>query len=214
MKSPARACAAGLALAAAACTGPQEPPLLTLGNRACDGQPSFQGAVLVPFDRSNGAAAKLGLESRCLRLAATAATPYAVFELPDAARPYTLNVTSIASGGSLVSLRVTLYDAARQPVRMLAPEEFRSGITGLRAGIRLRGGERWLVAEADHAKLGQPVMLRLGGLQPGEVQIAAAGPVFIYIPPPNVPDIVRENSATYSLNGIVNVSALSIPTVP
>lgn len=209
------AVAAALTLSAAACAGPQESPLLSLGTRACDGQPSFEGAVPVPFDRSLGADVRLGSQSRCIqRSVAVAPTPYAVFQLPDAPQPYVLNVISVASGGTLVLPRATLYDAAGRPMRVLSPAEFRPAITGLRAGVRLQGGERWLVAEADPAKLGQPVTLRLGGLRPGDVQVAAAAPVFIYIPPQTLPDIVRENRATYSLNGVVNVSALPIPMVP
>ena len=206
--------AGALALSVAACAVPHDPPLLTLGSLACDDQPVFEDAQPVPFDRLGGTGAKLGTAGRCVRRNDGPATTYAVFELPATTQPYRVNITSIASGGTLVSPRATIYDAARQPVRVLEPSEFRPTIIGLRAGIRLRGGERWLVMEADHAAVGQPVKLRLGGLRPGEVQVASSTPVFIYVPASSCPDIVRENSATYSLNGRVNVSALPIPTVP
>lgn len=213
-----------LALLAAGCVQNQEPPLLALGPRACDAQPVFEAAVPVPFDSARGADARLGAEGRCIRPSGAGATTYAAFRLPDAPQPYTLNITSLVNGAALVSPRATLYDAALRPVRVLGPDEFRPVVTGLRAGVRLRGAERWLVAEADGAKLGSPVLLRLGALADdapstlaagmmGDAAVAAA-PVIIYIPPPTLPDIVRANSATYSLNGIVNVSALPVATVP
>ncbi len=161
-----------------ACVTPDK-PLLSLGSRSCDPRPQLDGARPVPFDRSAGAKVKLDENGRCLNAPGAAApTTYAVFRLPDAPLPYAVTITSLATRSTLVSPRVTLYNEAGVAGRTLAPEGFQPGVTGLRAGLRLKGGERWLVAEADRAMLGQPVMLRLGRRDPGGVQVASSVPIF------------------------------------
>lgn len=201
------------ALLAAACAAPREPPLLALDGRACDSKPVFDGALPVPFDTRSGVAAALGGQSRCLRApGARAPTTYAAFALPQGVAPSTVTVASLAAG-TVVSPRATFYDAAGAASRTLAPEDFRAGVAGLQAGVRLRGTERWLVVEADRAKLGESVTLRLGDAGPGRVRVAAS---YIYIPyiPPPLPDIARENVAVYALNGTVRVTMAPVPTVP
>lgn len=187
--------------------------MLSLGDRACDASPVFEGALPVPFDTRSGASAELGDRSRCLRApGASASTTYGVFALPQGGTPSTVTITSLADGGTVVSPRVTFYDAAGAVLRSLDPEGFRADVRGLQAGARLRGTERWAVVEADRAMLGKPVTLLLGDADQGRVQVAAA--VFIYVPPPPIPDIVRERTAVYALNGKVQVTMTPVPTVP
>jgi hypothetical protein len=189
----------------------REPPMLAINaGAACDPMPRFETAVPVALDRS--ASASLGPLGRCLAPPGTASpTTYVVFQLPDVA-PYTLNISSLYVNGpgltgDLVFPRVTLYDAAGTPGRVLGAPDFRANVNGLTAGLRTKGGERWLVVEADPARVGQPVLLRLGDA--GMTQLAAT--IFIYVPPPNIPDVVRERSATYTLNGLIQVSTVTIP---
>ena len=201
------------AVSLAACGGRQaEPPLLSLGSRACDARPVFEGATPLPFDTRSGAAAKLDAQGRCMQVPGTEApTTYAVFDIPQDTAPAALSIASLAAG-TLVSPRVTLLDASGTAVRVLAPEDFRANVGGLQAGMRLRGNERWLVVEADRALLGKSVTLRLGDNRRGDVQVAAV--VFIYVPPPTYADIMRENNVVYALNGTVRVTMTKVPTVP
>lgn len=211
MSGPSRRGGLLAALLAAACA-PHEPPLLALGGHACDAAPVFDAALPVPFDTRLGVDAGLGAQSRCLLPPrAPAPTTYAAFVLPHGMAPSTVTVASLAAG-TLVSPRATFYDAAGTAVRVLAPEDFRADIAGLRAGARLRGTERWVVVEADRAMLGESVVLRLGDAGLDRVQVAAAG--FIYVPPPMLPDTVREQEATYALNGTIRVTMMPVPTVP
>ncbi|WP_376090146.1 hypothetical protein ACE7GA_19255 [Roseomonas sp. CCTCC AB2023176] len=208
-----RLLAIGATLLLAACAVP-EPPLLDVGNRACDRSPALETAQPVAFDRRPGAVARLGAEGRCIQAADSgAATTYAIFGLPQGTPAATVNILSVAQG-TLVSPRVTLHDASGRVVRQIGPEDFRANVGGLTAGARLRGEERWLVVAADRAMLGRPVVLRLSAIPEGGVQVAAAVPIIIYVPPPTVPDVVRANDAVYALNGTVQVSVVPVPTVP
>ena len=207
-----RSAALLLASLLAACGRTAEPPLLSLGSRACDARPVFDGATPLPFDTRSGANARLGAQSRCMQApGAPAPTTYAVFDIPQGMAPSALSVASLASG-TLVSPRATLLDASGATLRVLAPKDFRPNVGGLQAGMRLRGNERWLVVEADRAQLGKSVTLRLGDRGRGEVQVASV--VFIYVPPPTYADIVRENAVVYALNGTVRVTMTKVQTVP
>jgi len=189
-----------------------EPPLLSLGGRACDAQPVFEGATPLSFDTRSGANARLGAQGRCMQApGAEAPTTYAVFDIPQRTAPAALSIASLAAG-TLVSPRVTLLDASGTAMRVLEPGDFRANVGGLQAGMRLRGNERWLLVEADRTLLGKSVTLRLGDRRRGDVQVAAAG--FIYVPPPTYADFMRENDVVYALNGTVWVTMTKVPTVP
>jgi hypothetical protein len=191
---------------------PIEPPLLSLGSRACESQPVFEHATPLSFDTLSGAYAKLGAEGRCMQApGAEAPTTYAVFDIPQGTAPAALSIASLAAG-TLVSPRVTLFDASGTAVRALNPGDFRANVGGLQTGMRLRGNERWLVVEADHALLGKSVTLRLGDGHRGDVQVAAV--MFIYVPPPTHADIMRENDVVYALNGTIRVTMTKVPTIP
>lgn len=183
-----------------ACAHP-EPPILTLTAPTCDPSPAFATATPVPFNESRGAEAHLNPATTCLG-SPPSATTYAVFQLPQAP-PYTLTIYSRANR-SLVAPRATIYDADGHPGRVLTLPDFESRIDGLRAGLRTHGTERYLVIEADRSRLGTPATLRLGSRSGGTA--VAATTIIIPLAAP-IPDITRQQSATYSLNGTIRVTA-------
>lgn len=197
-----------LVAALAGCATPQPPmePLLSLTRADCDARPDFTAALPVRTEEWRGTPALLGAAGRCLVVPGGAPTTYAVFALPAGPAPYTLEILSSIVPRTVVRPVATLYDVAGQLVRTVPPEDFETDITGLRAGVRPRGTERWLVVAADQARLGQTLKLQLGGLD-GRVQIAATVFIPMVIVPPIVPDVVRERSAIYALNGRITVIA-------
>ena len=205
-----RALAAAAVLILGACALPAQPPLLTLGSRQCDAAPVLDGAVAVPLrDR---VAVAYGEASHCLLSADSQRLTYAVFRLPDAPAPYSVTVTSLAKQGVLVSPRLSVLDGNGAVTRSLAPGDFRESLEGLRAGLRIVPRERYLVAVADPARLGQMVTLRMSLRQQGGVDVAGLIIIPIVIPSGGPP--VRWQDAIYALNGSVQVAAEPLVTVP
>ncbi len=206
-----RALAVAGVLSLGACALPAQPPLLTLGGRQCDAAPVLDGAVAVPLH--DHVAVAYGEASHCL-LSADAQTrlTYAVFRLPDAPAPYSVTVTSLAKQGVLVSPRLSVLDGNGAVTRSLAPGDFRESLEGLRAGLRIAPRERYLVAVADPARLGQMVTLRMSLRQQGGVDVAGLIIIPIIIPSGGPP--VRWKDAIYALNGSIQVAAEPLVTVP
>ena len=216
LRSAARLLAAPFALFAvlAGCAPPPpQEPLLSLSRADCDNRPDFDAALPVRTEDALGTSAVLGGEGRCLVSAGEVPTTYAVFALPAGPAPYTLEIVSSVVPNTIVRPVATLYDATGQPVRTVPPEEFEANIAGLRAGVRAHGTERWLVVAADRTRLGQKLRLQLGRLD-GGVQVAARVYVPIVVILPEVPDLVRQRSAIFALNGRVVVVAAPARTVP
>lgn len=185
---------------------PLQEPMLSVARADCDAQPDFAAALPVRIQDSQGTTVMLGAAGRCMTMPGGGATTYAVFALPDGSAPYTLEILSSVVPQTIVRPVATLYDAAGQRVRTVPPEEFEVNIEGLRAGVRPRGTERWVVVEADQTRLGQTLQLQLG-LRDGRVQVAARVYVPIIIVPALVPDVMRQRSAIFALNGRITVSA-------
>lgn len=194
------------ALAGCAQPQPAQEPLLTLARADCDARPDFAIALPVRTEDRRGTPATLGAAGRCLMVPGGAPTTYAVFALPADPAHYTLEILSTVMPRTIVRPAATLYDAAGERVRTIPPEEFETNIAGLRAGVRPHGMERWLVVAADQARLGQTLQLQLSGLD-GRVQTAAVVFVPLVFIPPMVPDLVRQRSATFALNGSIIVTA-------
>ena len=212
--------AALLILGMTGCTTPP-PPLLTLGARACDSRPALADAVVVPFNDADGGRARLDGTSRCLDLPQGGGqTTYAAFRLPDAQLPSSVTITSLVErGGAIVSPRVTVMSASGAVLRVIEPGEFQASIEGLRAGLRTRPGERYVIVAADPRTLGEPLMLRLGLLSRSmraakPILLAMAGPVFvpIFIPPANIQPTQR--ATTRSLSGIIRVTDEPVVIAP
>ena len=133
-----------------------------------------------------------------------------MFALPPDAGRFDLEIVSRIVPDTIVRPRATLFDAAGTLVRVVEPAEFEANIVGLRAGVRTIGTERFLSVEADRSRLGERFDVRLGEIGTERVQLAANVPVIIFIPGPILPDIARQSSATFSLNGDLIVSAKPI----
>ena len=211
MRPLAVVCGAMLAVVSCAPAVPMQAPLLRLARSDCDARPDFAAAVAVRTEDWRGISVVLGEAGRCLVLPGQAPTTYAVFALPSDPAPYTLEILSSIVPSTIVRPVATLFDGAGQRMRTIPPEEFETNITGLRAGVRPQGMERWLVVAADQARLGQTLELQLGGWD-GRVQTAAVVYVPVVIIPPAVPDTVRYRKATFALNGRVSVIAVPVRT--
>ena len=199
---------AGL-FALTACAKP-EPPLLTLGDRACDPAPSLRDAVPVPLDGS--ADASLGAQSGCLNVAG-GTTSYAVFRLPDTPQPANLTIRSLVAGTRLVPTQATVLNGAGQPRRTVSASEFNSSIDGLQAGLRTMPDDRYVVVSADPTQVGGRLTLRLSLRDQGGVAVAA-GPIFVPLVIPLSPVTVTHRSVTLSLSGTVRVAIAPIRSIP
>lgn len=170
----------------------------------------------MPFGNAAGVEQKIDGRGHCLAVPPAGKASYAVFRLPDATAPYNVTVSSLVTGVTLISPRVTIDDDAGTPGRIIEPRDFHSGIDGLQAGLRIRPGERYVVVVANPATLGQPVTLRLSLRERLGVQLAFAGPIiplapFALLPRPQP---LTQRPATLSLNGVVRVSAEPIRVMP
>jgi hypothetical protein len=182
-----------------------DPPLLVLTGRSCDAVPVLNNAIPVPFASRSGAVATLGLHSPCLQANGGRAVTYAVFSLPEGVAPFLVTITSNLVGTAVVRPRATVYDANGLILRTIKAEDFRPTITGFTAGLRAQANDRLIMISADPASIGEPTTLRLGARNIG-TQVAATAyvPIIITVP---VQDQQRENRATLSLNGTIQVNA-------
>ena len=183
---------------------------LTLGDRACDPDPSLTSAVPVPAGGSVDAI--LGVQSGCLAVTG-GATSYAVFRLPDAQIPATVTIKSLVAGTPLVPTQATVLDGAGQPRRTVSASEFSSSINGLQAGLRTMPDDRYVVVSADPTHVGEITTLRLSLRNQGGVAVAA-GPVFVPLVIPISPAPVTHRSVTLSLSATVCVAIAPIRTIP
>lgn len=212
-----RAAAALAALAAVSACGPTpRPPLLSLGDRACDAAPDLSRAVAVPIDSLRGARVELDATSACLQPAdrSLPTTTYAVFALPRQDAPYALTFESLFLDGIVSKPVVSLLDANGHVLRRLSDTEYEQLGSGLRAGMRAGPREAFLVASTDVTVLGNGLRLHYG--QDGSFQLASASrtpaPVII-TQPPLTPVPASVYPAIYALNGAFHVYALPVPTV-
>jgi hypothetical protein len=208
-----------LLLGMAGCAPAAEPPLTSLGDRACDAQPFTGDAIPVPFDSGSGATARFGATTRCLvlpdaaRPGGVAKVTYAAFRLPDAPAPYAVTVASLPTLGTVVPPRLAVLDEAGRVTRTVALDGFQSGLFGFRTGLRIQPGERTVVVEADPARIGQYTLLRLGLRDSHWPQVAARGIVIVPVVIPDGPAQQTEAAATLALNGTVRVTAAPIRTL-
>ena len=188
------------------------PPLLSLGDRACDATPNLSRAVAVPFDSLRGTQVDLGEQTACLAPnRSLPPTTYAVFALPRQAGAYALTFESLYTDGIVSKPMVSLLDADGRTVRTLADSEYEHLGSGLRAGMRLGSREAFLVASADTAVIGNGLRLNYG--QAKFVRLASNAPIVIYSPPPMIAVPPSMLAAMYALNGTFHVYALPVPMV-
>lgn len=79
-----------------------------------------------------------------------------VFLLPDSAESYLLDVTSVPRGATLFSPQLVLLNAGGSIERQVPRESFLFHGETLRAAVRARPQERYLVVASDAASVGRP----------------------------------------------------------
>jgi hypothetical protein len=146
--------ALGLAIALLSGCKPPPPPVTTMEGRACVPQPLLESAAPVKLD---GDTVRVVLDETagCWHPPAGAASAYVVFRLPQAAEPYILTIVSEPIGFGLLSPRAQLLDGGGTVLREIQPDSFLSQGPALKAGLRARPGEQFLVVTSDAGAVGQ-----------------------------------------------------------
>jgi hypothetical protein len=189
----------------AACK-PPPPPVVTLEGRACAAQPMLEGASPVGLDGKN---VKVVLDENagCWRPADGAASAYVVFRLPQAADPYILTIVSEPIGVGLLAPRALLLDSTGKVLREVPRDSFMSQGSALKAGLRARPGEQFLIIASDSGSVGKDVSELANTVQQ---HVVMAGPY--YATSINVGQ-ERTRTQTYAHNGTILVKAEPLPVI-
>jgi len=188
----------------ACATPPDIPPLLDISAAQCTQQPDLANAIVtvatVDGDSEKPRTATLNLRSGCID-GADGRSLYAVFAMPDGG-PFTISVSSLPQGRSVLAPRARILDAQGVEVRRLPPSSFLFRGPNLTALYRSHPGEHYLVVSSDPPSVGKPLRRLQENVQ---ATTAGAGGIFVTIYTGT--DIASE--ATWSHNGEISVSVVS-----
>lgn len=191
-----------LSALAAACTHPP-PPTVNLAGRSCVPEPDLPGARPVAL---GGDSVKVALDdaAACWQPAGQPGSVYAVFRLPAASDAYLVWVTSEPIGEGLFSPRMLMLDEQGVVRREIARDVFTFHGATLRAGLRTRPGEAFLIVASDPQTVGQQVSQLASVISTSSV--SSRGVTSTYT---TGQDVTR--TMTYAHNGKIIVSAEPVP---
>jgi hypothetical protein len=198
------ALAAVLTAAGCATPPPDVQPVLTVAQASCPASPALDGAVAtaptIDGDSEKPATATLDLQSPCVATDDGKAL-YAVFALPDGG-PYTIRVSSVPQGSSILAPRAIVVDANGQAIREVPVTSFMFRGATFAALYRSHPGERYLMVRSDAASAGKPLSRVTEQTQ--QTMIATGYASFIIYTGSDLP-----MNTTWSLNGKVLVSVVA-----
>ncbi|MBS0471938.1 MAG: hypothetical protein JSR60_12750 [Proteobacteria bacterium] len=156
----AKASALSIALLLAGCATPVSVPALTdIGDRSCDPAPVLAAAVpttaTIDGDREKPAIVTVNAKSGCLQTSDGSAL-YALFALPDGG-PYTVRVSSVPQGASLMAPRTSVLDDKGELIAELPVSSFLFRGDNLTILYRTHPGERYLLVRSDPRTVGKPL---------------------------------------------------------
>lgn len=182
------------------------PPVLSLEGRQCVSQPDLKVAMPVPLAENNPVKVTLDEKTSCIENNGSGKVEYVAFDLPQVPQPYLLSVTSMPIGEGVLTPRLTLLDPQGNTLREIPSDLFMSHGTSLRAGLRPRSGERYLIVSSDPGMIGQTTSRIVEGTQVSQT----GGPIIIQIHTGSENNV----STTSAYNGIVTVAAMPMPKAP
>lgn len=195
--------AAALLVSACVTPLPDVPPLLEITSANCAAAPDLSAAVptvvTIDGDDEKPALATLDATSRCLA-GTTGKSLYAIFSIPDGG-PYTINVSSVSLGSSILAPKAEVLDAQGAVLHELPTSSFLFRGTNLTSLYRSHAGERYLIVESDPANVGKPLQ-RLKE----NVQVNAVATGYVYVEIHTGTDVA--STATWSHNGQISVSVV------
>jgi len=191
-------------LASACITPPPDvPPLLQITSANCAAVPDLSTVVptvaTIDGDDEKPAIVTLDATSRCLA-GTTGKSLYAIFSIPDGG-PYTINVSSVSLGRSILAPKAEVLDAQGAVLHELPTSSFLFRGTNLTSLYRSHAGERYLLVQSDPANVGKPLQ-RLKE----NVQVNAVGTGYVYVEIHTGTDVA--STATWSHNGQISVSVV------
>jgi hypothetical protein len=195
------------ALVLAACAeshGP--PPVTSLAERECASAPDLSGARPLLLDPDKKQTVDLDAATACWQTSEDTRSAYLVFQLPDSATPYLVDVTSAPRGNTLFSPRLILLDDEGKVARELRRDAFMFHGASLYTGIRSHAGEHYLVVASDPGSVGQQVSQISGNTHASMIM---AGTVMFN----SYAGSEARNVFTYAHNGAVTVSARPLPKI-
>jgi hypothetical protein len=196
--------AAVLALAGCATPPPDVQPVLNVLQDSCPASPALGGAVetvsTIDGDSEKPATATLDLQSPCVTTTDGKAL-YAVFGLPDGG-PYTIRVSSVPQGSSILAPRAVVLDGNGQVMREVPVTSFMFRGATFAALYRSHPGERYLVVRSDVASAGKPLSRVMERTR--ETVASTGYATFIIYTGSDLP-----MNTTWSLNGKVLVSVVA-----
>jgi len=195
---------AALALAGCAHPAPDVAPLLAVAADSCAANPALDGAITttatVEGDSEKPATATLDQHAPCL-VTPEGKALYAVFALPDG-EPYTIRVSSVPLGSSILAPRAIVLDAAGQVLRELPVTSFMFRGSNFAALYRSHPGERYLVVRSDVASAGKPLSRIMERTQQTAASTGYA--TFVIYTGSDLP-----MNTTWALNGEARVSVIA-----
>jgi hypothetical protein len=158
----------------AACARTPVLPVTSLDGRACSDAPSVLGAR--PVALGGSATVIVDANAPCLQQADGGAA-YTVFELPNNPEPILVTIASTPLDQCLFAPRALLLDPLGGVVREVPPESFMFHGLALKAGLRLRPGEHYLVVASYPAAVGHEGSQIVSGAHLSNVSVAAGAVV-------------------------------------
>jgi hypothetical protein len=181
------------------------PPITSLGDRNCVADVDLSTARALPLDPDKRVSADLDATALCLQPTGAAKSAYVVFELPAAATPYLIDVTSVPIGQTLLSPRLMLLDGRGTLLREIPRDAFLFHGVSLYASLRWRPTERYLVVASDAASVGGQQSHIDGRSRAIPVPVGIGAVAVIHSGSEEVDDV------TYAHNGRVTVTARPVP---
>jgi hypothetical protein len=197
-----------LALAACATNTPPPAPIVSLESRSCAEAPDLTTATPLSLGPPGVTPVPVTLtlsgDAACLQTPENLRSAYVVLQLPEAAEPYMLTVTSTPQGSTLLSPRLLLLDGQGAVLRDRRRETFLSRGTSLYTNLRAFPSDRYLVVASDPGSVGQQISQISGETKTTTVPIGV-GIMMIHSGSEST------HSSIYSHNGTVTVVARPLP---
>lgn len=194
------------AAAVGACVTKSAPPTLSLDARNCSTQPELGRAQALILDAEKAASVDIDADTACLQAADGAKSAYVVFQLPESAEPYVVDVASVPVGQTVFAPRLIVLDAQGSVVRERSGDSFQYRGPSLHTGIRVHPGERYVIVASDSRLVGKQISRLVGGTI---TSTAPVGTGFLMIRTGHE----TTDFLTYAHNGSVTASARSLPKV-
>ena len=195
--------ATALLVSACVTPPPDVPPLLEVSNANCVATPDLAAAVpttvTLDGDSEKPSSVTIDANSRCLAGNAGKSL-YAIFLIPDGG-PYTISLSSVLLGRSILAPKAEVLDAQGAMVHELPASSFLFRGTNLTSLYRSHAGERYLLVESDPANVGKPLQRVKESVQ---VNTFAVG--YAYVEIHTGTDVA--SAATWSHNGQISVSVV------